>query len=132
MKKLGLICVAALMGMTLTACDNSSSQKSTKISSSSSSTKSVQKHKSAKKSKQEKRSKVRPTLLLLVHLNLKLLLNKVSNQLSKKFKLTLPNHKAKLIVNVVTIQTVLHYYLVKTMPPVRILMVPLMPGYKAR
>lgn len=30
MKKMVLICVAALMGMTLTACDNSSSQKSNK------------------------------------------------------------------------------------------------------
>lgn len=55
MKKLGLICVAALMSLTLTACGSSSSQKSTKISSSSSSTKSVQKHKSAKKNKQEKK-----------------------------------------------------------------------------
>lgn len=55
MKKIGLICVAALMGMALTACGNSASQKSTKTSSSSSSTKSVQKHKSAKKNKQEKK-----------------------------------------------------------------------------
>lgn len=55
MKKLGLICVAALMGMTLTACSNSSSQKSTKGSSSSSSTKVIKKHKTAKKSKQEKK-----------------------------------------------------------------------------
>lgn len=55
MKKLGLICVAALMGMTLTACGNSSSQKSTKGSSSSSSTKVIKKHKTAKKSKQEKK-----------------------------------------------------------------------------
>lgn len=55
MKKIGLICVAALMGMALTACGNSSAQKSTKISNSSSSTKSVQKHKSAKKNKQEKK-----------------------------------------------------------------------------
>ena len=55
MKKIGLICTAALIGLTLTACGSSSSQKSTKISSSSSSTKSVQKHKSAKKNKQEKK-----------------------------------------------------------------------------
>ncbi|PTV36172.1 hypothetical protein EQG56_10855 [Limosilactobacillus fermentum] len=55
MKKIGLICVAALMGMALTACGNSSAQRSTKISSSSSSTKSVQKHKSAKKNKHEKK-----------------------------------------------------------------------------
>lgn len=55
MKKIGLICATVLMGMTLTACGSSSSQKSTKISSSSSSTKSVQKHKSAKKNKQEKK-----------------------------------------------------------------------------
>lgn len=55
MKKIGLICATVLMGLTLTACGSSSSQKSTKISSSSSSTKSVQKHKSAKKNKQEKK-----------------------------------------------------------------------------
>lgn len=55
MKKIGLICATVLMSLTLTACGNSSSQKSTKISSSSSSTKSVQKHKSAKKNKQEKK-----------------------------------------------------------------------------
>ena len=55
MKKIGLICAAVLMSLTLTACGSASSQKSTKISSSSSSTKSVQKHKSAKKNKQEKK-----------------------------------------------------------------------------
>lgn len=55
MKKIGLICATVLMSLTLTACGNSSAQRSTKISSSSSSTKSVQKHKSAKKNKQEKK-----------------------------------------------------------------------------
>ncbi len=54
MKKIGLICAAALTGLTLTACGSSSSQKSTK-SSSSSSTKTVKKHKATKKSKQEKK-----------------------------------------------------------------------------
>lgn len=54
MKKIGLICATVLMSLTLTACGNSSAQRSTKISSSSSSTKSVQKHKSAKKNKQAK------------------------------------------------------------------------------
>lgn len=43
------------MSLTLTACGNSSAQRSTKISSSSSSTKSVQKHKIAKQNKQEKK-----------------------------------------------------------------------------
>lgn len=42
MKKIGLICAAVLMGMTLTACGSSSSQKSTK-SNSSSSTKAIKK-----------------------------------------------------------------------------------------
>ena len=55
MKKIGLICAAVLMSLTLTACGSASSQKSTKISSSSSSAKSVQKHKSVKKNKQEKK-----------------------------------------------------------------------------
>ncbi|MEO5283744.1 hypothetical protein [Limosilactobacillus allomucosae] len=54
MKKIGLICAAALIGLTLTACGSSSSQKSTK-SSSSSSTKAIKKHKTAKHSKQEKK-----------------------------------------------------------------------------
>lgn len=54
MKKMGLICAAALIGLTLTACGSSSSQKSTK-SSSSSSTKAIKKHKTAKQNKQEKK-----------------------------------------------------------------------------
>lgn len=54
MKKIGLICAAALIGLTLTACSSSSSQKSTN-SSSSSSTKAIKKHKTSKKNKQEKK-----------------------------------------------------------------------------
>lgn len=134
MKKMGLICAAALIGLTLTACGSSSSQKSTK-SSSSSSTKAIKKHKTAKQNKQEKKKQSSISSASSSSSQAQST-SKVSkpqrNQLSKKFKLTLPNHKAKLIVNVVTIQTVLHYYLVKTMPLVRIQMVYLMPGYKVR
>lgn len=43
------------MSLTLTACGNSSAQRSTKISSSSSSTKAIKKHKTAKQSKKEKK-----------------------------------------------------------------------------
>lgn len=55
MKKIGLICTTVLMGLTLTACGSSPSQKSTKSSSSSSSTKAIKKHKTAKQSKKEKK-----------------------------------------------------------------------------
>lgn len=55
MKKIGLICATVLMSLTLTACGNSSAQRSTKISSSSSSTKAIKKHKTAKQSKKEKK-----------------------------------------------------------------------------
>ncbi|MCC6110355.1 hypothetical protein LA428_01575 [Limosilactobacillus fermentum] len=58
MKKIGLICVAALMGMVLTACGNSASQKSNKKSSSSSvtTTKAVKHHKTHKESKENTQS----------------------------------------------------------------------------
>lgn len=55
MKKIGLICVTALMGMSLTACGSSSSQKSSKSNSSSTvkSTKVVKHHKSTEKKNQQ-------------------------------------------------------------------------------
>lgn len=58
MKKIGLICAAALIGLTLTACSNSASQKSNKKSSSSSvtTTKAVKHHKVRKESKKDSQS----------------------------------------------------------------------------
>ncbi|MEE6719212.1 hypothetical protein [Limosilactobacillus reuteri] len=60
MKKIGLICVTALIGMSLTACSNSASQKSNKKSSSSSvtTTKAVKHHKVRKESKKDTQSSV--------------------------------------------------------------------------
>ncbi|MDE7040180.1 MAG: hypothetical protein K2O77_04370 [Limosilactobacillus sp.] len=58
MKKIGLICITALMGMSLGACSNSASQKSNKKSSSSSitTTKAVKHHKVRKESKKDTQS----------------------------------------------------------------------------
>ena len=58
MKKIGLICVTALMGMSLAACGNSASQKSSKSNSSSTvkSTKAVKHHKAHKESKKDTQS----------------------------------------------------------------------------
>ncbi|WP_367333612.1 hypothetical protein [Limosilactobacillus sp.] len=58
MKKIGLICVALLAGISLTACSNSASQKSNKKSSSSSvtTTKAVKHHKVRKESKKDTQS----------------------------------------------------------------------------
>ncbi|MCT3201444.1 hypothetical protein [Limosilactobacillus reuteri] len=58
MKKIGLVCATALMGMSLAACSNSASQKSNKKSSSSSvtTTKAVKHHKTHKESKKEPQS----------------------------------------------------------------------------
>ena len=54
MKKIGLICATALMGMSLAACSSSSSQKSADSSSSTvKSTKAVKRHKSTEKKKQQ-------------------------------------------------------------------------------
>ena len=54
MKKIGLICATALMGMSLAACSNSASQKS--ATSSSSSTKVVKHHEKAKSEKKQSHS----------------------------------------------------------------------------
>lgn len=58
MKKIGLICATALMGMSLTACNNSTSQKSSKSNSSSivKSTKAVKHHKTHKENKNQQSS----------------------------------------------------------------------------
>ena len=66
MKKIGLICATALMGMSLAACSNSASQKSNKKSSSSSvtTTKAVKHHnvhKESKKATQSSSSSVAPS-----------------------------------------------------------------------
>lgn len=55
MKKIGLICATALMGLSLAACSNSAAQKSSKINSSSTvkSTKAVKHHKSTEKKNQQ-------------------------------------------------------------------------------
>ncbi|UXE88511.1 hypothetical protein [Limosilactobacillus reuteri] len=55
MKKIGLICATALMGMSLAACSNSAAQKSSKSNSSSTvkSTKAVKHHKSTEKKNQQ-------------------------------------------------------------------------------
>lgn len=55
MKKIGLICATALMGMSLAACNNSAAQKSSKSNSSSivESTKAVKHHKSTEKKNQQ-------------------------------------------------------------------------------
>lgn len=55
MKKIGLICATALMGMSLAACSNSAAQKSSKSNSSSivKSTKAVKHHKSTEKKNQQ-------------------------------------------------------------------------------
>ncbi|PWT39748.1 hypothetical protein DKZ34_07945 [Limosilactobacillus reuteri] len=55
MKKIGLICATALMGMSLAACGNSAAQKSSKSNSSSTvkSTKAVKHHKSTEKKNQQ-------------------------------------------------------------------------------
>lgn len=56
MKKIGLICATALMGMSLAACNNSASQKPSKSNSSSTvkSTKAVKHHKTHKENKNQK------------------------------------------------------------------------------